>query len=128
METECYGGLDGALQTECRWSVSVKDDLFQMGEVMTYFLIAVVLFGSCLAWLHYCVVNAPQMITVDDQERIQVLIGKSKVLRDQLDATTREFIQLHHAETDDEVDELTDCILHDVDYEEVLKRIKARIK
>jgi hypothetical protein len=99
-----------------------------MGGVMTYFLIAVILFGSCFAWLHYCIVNAPQMITVDDQERIQVLIGKSKVLRDQLDATTREFIQLHHAETDDEVDELTDCILHDVDYEEVLKRIKARIK
>ncbi len=99
-----------------------------MGEVMTYFLVAIILFGSCLAWFHYCVVNAPQMITVDEAERIQVLIGKSKALRDQLDALTREFVDLHHATTDDEVDELTDCILHDVDYDEVLNRIRERIK
>ena len=96
---------------------------------MTYVLIVVIVVGSVFAILHYCISNAPQIILSDDQDRIQILRCKAKVLRDQLDAMTREFIDLHDAKTDDEVDELTDCILHDVDYEEVLERIrKKRIK
>lgn len=96
---------------------------------MTYALIAVIVVGSMFAILHYCISNAPQIIVSDDEDRIQLLRCKAKALRDQLDAMTREFIDLHDATTDDEVDELTDCILHDVDYDEVLERIKnKRIK
>ena len=96
---------------------------------MTYVLVSVIVVGSIFAILHYCISNAPQIILPDDQDRIQVLIFKAKALRDQLDAMTREFIDLHDATTDDEVDELTDCMLHDVDYEKVLERIrKMRIK
>lgn len=96
---------------------------------MTYALIAVIVVGSIFAILHYCISNAPQIIVSDDEDRIQLLRCKAKALRDQLDAMTREFIDLHDATTDDEVDELTDCILHDVDYDEVLERIKnKRIK
>lgn len=96
---------------------------------MTYVFVAVIVLGSIFAILHYCISNAPQIILSDDEDRIQVLICKAKALRDQLDAMTREFIDLHDATTDDEVDELTDCMLHDVDYEEVLERIrKMRIK
>lgn len=96
---------------------------------MTYALIAVIVVGSIFAILHYCISNAPQIIVSDDKDRIQLLRCKAKALRDQLDAMTREFIDLHDATTDDEVDELTDCILHDVDYDEVLERIRnKRIK
>lgn len=96
---------------------------------MTYALVAVIVVGSIFAILHYCISNAPQIIVSDDEDRIQLLRCKAKALRDQLDAMTREFIDLHDATTDDEVDELTDCILHDVDYDEVLERIKnKRIK
>lgn len=96
---------------------------------MTYALVAVIVVGSIFAILHYCISNAPQIIVSDDEDRIQLLRCKAKALRDQLDAMTREFIDLHDATTDDEVDELTDCILHDVDYDEVLERIRnKRIK
>lgn len=96
---------------------------------MTYALVAVIVVGSIFAILHYCISNAPQIIVLDDEDRIQLLRCKAKALRDQLDAMTREFIDLHDATTDDEVDELTDCILHDVDYDEVLERIRnKRIK
>jgi hypothetical protein len=96
---------------------------------VTYALIAVIVVGSIFAILHYCISNAPQIIVSDDEDRIQLLRCKAKALRDQLDAMTREFIDLHDATTDDEVDELTDCILHDVDYDEVLERIRnKRIK
>lgn len=96
---------------------------------MTYALVAVIVVGSIFAILHYCISNAPQIIVLDDKDRIQLLRCKAKALRDQLDAMTREFIDLHDATTDDEVDELTDCILHDVDYDEVLERIRnKRIK
>jgi hypothetical protein len=96
---------------------------------VTYALVAVIVVGSIFAILHYCISNAPQIIVSDDEDRIQLLRCKAKALRDQLDAMTREFIDLHDATTDDEVDELTDCILHDVDYDEVLERIRnKRIK
>ncbi len=90
---------------------------------MTCFLVGVIILGTSAALLHYNVAHASELITIDKQERVRHLICKSKGLRDQLDALTREFLDLHHAETEDEVDELTDCILHDVNYEEVLKRI-----
>jgi hypothetical protein len=96
---------------------------------VTYALVAVIVVGSIFAILHYCISNAPQIIVSDDEDRIQLLRCKAKALRDQLDAMTREFIDLHDATTDEEVDELTDCILHDVDYDEVLERIRnKRIK
>lgn len=91
--------------------------------MMTCFLVGVIIFGTSAALLHYNAAHASELITIDKQERVRHLICKSKGLRDQLDALTQEFLDLHHAETDDEVDELTDCILHDVKYEEVLKRI-----
>lgn len=92
--------------------------------MITILLISIVVCGTCFAWLHYRLRTAPRLILIDKAERIQVLICRSKLLRDQLDAVTREFVELHGAQTDYEVDELTDCILHDVNYEVVMKRIE----
>ena len=56
------------------------------------------------------------------------LVAENGLLSATKDDVEDEYNHLE-ASTDDEVDELTDCILHDVDYDEVLERIKnKRIK